>query len=73
MKAVNCGAANEWVALYKATEDMGFKVIYPTGTTKETWDFHMAALENYDKTHKFEQSDMYKAWIASGNEEELKF
>ena len=61
---VNCGVGNEWVAVVQARTDMNdLYMMYPKGS-KEKFDAEKAMEENKAKSIKFEQSDLYKAWIA---------
>ena len=75
LKAVDCGAANEWVATNQAYRDMWARFFNNRDTYDQATKDDIAMAMNYDVglLNKFESSDFYRSWILWNNEFELKF
>ena len=70
IKATNCGAANEWVALEQAIVDMKErKKEIPAGRAR--LDAMIANAENYKKMDVFQKSDVYQKYAAGRNRDEM--
>ena len=78
---VNCGTANQYVALWQAYLDMWGMANYSRSWMEtianskmdETDDYYRAMQENVNNFAKFMQTDEYKAWISGKDVKELQF
>ena len=71
----DCGAANEWVALNQAYQDMYHawqtSPMLSNDPKSPIKDYHLAYEANAANIVKFAKTDVYKNWITTGDEHEL--
>ena len=64
MKAVNCGAANQWVAINKPYDSMyKLRKKYSYGHEQMRMDIEKAMDQDKEKILAFHKTDIYKAWV----------
>ena len=73
IKAVDCGAGNEYVTLMQAMGDMMNMYFDAAQRKNETQqaDFDAARIENQKSFAKFQQSDVYKKWVAGKDSNQI--
>ena len=71
IKAVDCGASNEFATLWQAVGDMNTLAVSTSDPVKKS-DYESAYLTNIKNTNKLMNSPVYQSWIYGKSLEEQK-